>query len=154
MLTIKEFSKKWNISSNKVKKMIPFIEGAEEKNGTLFIPDDAKPLFVKDKRRYRNKLNKDYLFILDAVASNLKAIPELIEIREDILKTKVRELKDNNLIILIEGHEDSLSTNDYCLSLDCIDWINKNNKEKFEIIYKLIETITTGISKAIIQESQ
>lgn len=144
-MTTREFANRKGISHSKVKKMAPYLVGAVKcpKCKCWIIPDNAKPIYIPDKRKY-SKLAKNYCYLIDAIALEMDLHPEISCISPETCATIVRELRKKELITLKVGKNiESLYHLDYVISLKLLTWNYKESKEKSELIYK---TVLAGFS--------
>jgi hypothetical protein len=148
-MTIQEFSKEKNISTNKAVKMAPRIEGSTQCPccKKWIFPDTAKAIYIPDKRKYSPYV-RPYCYVLDAIALDMDLVSEVSFISDDIRRTVVRELAKNELIVLKDGCDNqSLYHLDYILSLRLIEWQERTNKEKSKLILETINSCAYALGK-------
>jgi len=139
-MTTRDFANRKGISHSKVKKMAPYLVGAVKcpKCKCWIIPDNAKPIYIPDKRKY-SKLAKNYCYLIDAIALEMDLHPEISCISPETCATIVRELREKELISLkVDKNSESLYHLDYIISLKLLNWNDKKSKEKSELIYKTV----------------
>ena len=154
MISTKEAAEKWKISDKKVKAMAQYIEGAFECPccNNWILPDDSMQVYIPDRRHYGKSSLKNYTFILDAIAGRKKIVCELLFLDEVTLRTIVRELNKNGLLIILDGRdENSLEYTDYWIALQYGDWLNKSNQEKLRIVNDFVAALTAGIVKGTLE---
>ncbi len=139
-MTTREFANKKGLSHSKVKKMVPYLVGAIKcpKCKCWIIPDNAKPIYIPDKRKY-SKLTKNYCYLVDAIALEMDLHPEISCISPETCETIVRELRKKELIVLKVGkNSESLYHLDYMISLELLNWNDRESKEKSKLICKTV----------------
>ena len=148
-MTNQEFSKEKNISTNKVAKMAPYIEGATQCPSCKkwVIPNDAKAIYIPDKRKYTIH-SRPYCYVIDAIALDMELNPAISLITEQNVRTIVRELYDNGLIVLKENCDTgSLNHLDYIISLKLIGWQSKTSQEKSKLICQTIQSCANALAQ-------
>ena len=142
-MTLKMFREKWNLSIAKAKKMLPYIDGAEQcpMCKGWDIPENAILIYIPDKRTY-SQATKKYCYVMDAIGSTMLLNDNLSMISANEIPQYVRELKQNNLIMVADGRpEDSNDYRDYIPTLKGAEWMDAASKRKNEIITEMLKTI-------------
>ena len=148
-MTIQEFSKEKNISTNKAVKMAPHIEGSTQCPccKKWIFPNTAKAIYIPDKRKYTT-FSRPYCYVIDAIALDMELNPAISAITEQNARTVVRELYDNGLIILKENCDrGSLYHLDYMLSIQLLEWQTKSSQEKSKLICQTIQSCANAIAQ-------
>ena len=79
---------------------------------------------------------------MDAIGSKMLLCENLSMVSADELPQYVRELKQNDLIMVADGRpEDSNDYRDYIPTLKGAEWIDAASKRKNEIITEMLKTI-------------
>ena len=153
-MTIKAFACNNKISASKAKAMAPYIDGASQCPccKKWIVPHDARPIYIPDKRKY-SVCARPYCYVLDAIALGMELKSDVSNINGDIVKTVVRELRKNGLIVIIDGREkNSLYHLDYMISLEYANWQERKNEEKSKLICEIIIAglnATTELAKVV-----
>ena len=144
-MNINEFSRKWDISKSKVKKMLPFLQGITycEYCKKPYIPDDAVPFYIPDKREYRwNDYGKKICYILDAICTNMVLSERFCGMNDNEVSSIVNQLSENGIIEPKQGvSPDSKDYRDYIISIKTINWQYANGNEKKKFVIQIFNTI-------------
>ena len=142
-MTLKSFREKWNLSTAKAKRMLPYIEGATQCPNckSWNIPENAVAFYIPDKNKYKTHTKK-YCYIMDAIGSKMLLNEDLSMISDNELPQYLMELKRNNLITVANDClDDSENYRDYVLTLNGAEWMNAITERKNEIIIEMQKTI-------------
>jgi len=142
-MTLKKFREKWNLSTEKVKRMLPYIDGAVQcPNCKRWdIPENAVAIYIPDKNKYKEHTKK-YCYIMDAIGSKMLLNENLSMISADEIPQYVMELTRNDLIMIASNRpNNSNDYRDYVLTLKGAEWIAAITKRKSEIIIEMLKTI-------------
>jgi hypothetical protein len=147
MLNSKQFMERYNISKDKLKKMIPYLQGVEQCPccKQYMFNDDVKPIYIPHKTRLKNNPKKYYIYVLEALNNNMELIPEASLIDNDQIATCIRELKAAEWIAIKVGRPaGSLDYHDYMPSPICPDLNSKT-----EVLLKALEVALRGIAQGV-----
>lgn len=144
-MTTKEFAKKWDISQNKVKQMLDFLPGITycKHCKAAEIPDNAKAIYIPDKRKYSKKEPlKKYCYLIDTISQNMVLEEKFTGITKDNAETMVRHLYDEGYL-LRKNNAPAGSYNyaDYIVSTKIAGWDSMKSEEKAKIISDVLQTI-------------
>ncbi len=125
-MTVSEAAKKWRMTVWQVRKMCRAV-GIQKNTKGYIISDDMLPVYIPDMRKYRkNHSLRLFCYVLDAITDGLMLDYQLLASSEVQVRTVVRELKENGLIVLLDGKsEASLNYTDYYPSMKCGEWQQK-----------------------------
>lgn len=153
MLTKKQFQMKYNLTKREVDGICEYY-GIKKDKGQFQIPDDTEPVYIPDKRFVKKELRL-YLFVSDAIQRKVKLVPALFYSTDDEVRTVVRAMRDNGLLVRIEGRpEDSLEYQDYILGPEFADWkrsATDNFKLVKEILGVVVESNSKGVTSAVLE---
>lgn len=144
---------RWGLKETEIRKMCQYIEGAHQrrKHGAWEIPDQAKPIYIPDKRKYKyQKKYKGYIYIMDAITGKMNIILHLLNMSEDEYHTIVRELINNNMIVLLEGRGESLSHIDYIPAMQYQNWNEQASFQKVRLISEAIAPVVEAVVKGAV----
>lgn len=149
-MTTLDASKKWKMKTKKVQEFCKKASIPQDNSSHHYIiPDDMKAPYYPDKRNFKNKSYLHvYLHVIEAIATEKMIIPCLIETDSDHIRTAVRELRDSNVIVPLDGHEDNLEYENYMIGMHYSDWLTHSIKEKLEII-KCISSIGKDVASIV-----
>lgn len=153
MFTKKQFQTKYNLTKREVDGICEYY-GIKKEKRQFQIPDDTEPVYIPDKRFVKKELRL-YLFVSDAIQRKVKLVPELFYSTDDEVRTVVRVMRDNGLLVRIEGRpEDSLEYQDYILGPEFSDWkrsATDNFKLVKEILGVAVESGSKGVTSAVLE---
>jgi hypothetical protein len=145
----KEFQEKWQISRAKLLKMAPYIEGAKQcPNCKKWeFPDNAVAIYIPDKREHRSAVHiKNYAYVMDAIVLKMELMEILSTLSDIEVKTAVRELKKEGLIVLLEGKQDnSLCHLDYMPSIKAVKWQELKAAQKRELLTQIFRAVANTV---------
>ena len=153
MFTKKQFQTKYNLTKREVDGICEYYVIKKEKR-QFQIPDDTEPVYIPDKRFVKKELRL-YLFVSDAIQRKVKLVPELFYSTDDEVRTVVRVMRDNGLLVRIEGRpEDSLEYQDYILGPKFADW-KRSATDNFKLVKEIlgiaVESSTKGVTSAVLE---
>ena len=153
MFTKKQFQTKYNLTKREVDGICEYYVIKKEKR-QFQIPDDTEPVYIPDKR-FANTELRLYLFVSDAIQRKVKLVPELFYSTDDEVRTVVRVMRDNGLLVRIEGRpEDSLEYQDYILGPEFADW-KRSATDNFKLVKEIlgiaVESSTKGVTSAVLE---
>lgn len=153
MFTKKQFQTKYNLTKREVDGICEYYVIKKEKR-QFQIPDDTEPVYIPDKRFVKKELRL-YLFVSDAIERKVKLVPELFYSTDDEVRTVVRVMRDNGLLVRIEGRpEDSLEYQDYILGPEFADW-KRSATDNFKLVKEIlgiaVESSTKGVTSAVLE---
>lgn len=148
-MTEKEFQEKWKISKAKLLKMAPYIEGAKQCHNCKKweFPDNASAIYIPDRREYKNNAYiRNYAYVMDAITFKMR-LTEILSTLSDVeVRTVVRELKKEGLIVLLDGKkENSLCHLDYMPSIKVGEWKEFKAMQKRELLIQFFRTVANTI---------
>ena len=151
-MTEKQFQEKWKISKAKLLKMAPYIEGAKQcPNCKKWeFPDNAAAIYIPDRREYKNNAYiRNYAYVMDAITFKMR-LTEILSTLSDVeVRTVVRELKKEGLIVLLEGkQENSLFHLDYMPSIKLEKWKELKAVQKRELLIQIVRGVANTIELA------
>ena len=138
----------WDLSEKKVYDVCKVLGIEKNEEGQYIIPEMKKP-YYPDKRKFAHKdAGHLYIHTMNAIIDEKLIIPQLIDTDEDHIRTAVRELRNGNAVVLLEGHQDNLNYNNYMVSMVYSDWKTHKIKEMLSII-KEITSIGVDVKNTI-----
>ena len=142
-MTIKQYAKKHELSLQKVKSMLPKLEGIIkcENCGKFTIPADAIPIYIPDKNKYRQDARK-FCYVMDAISNKMRFDQELSSISQEECQRCLKILREADFIVLDASSSCDISNPlSYTLSIKGFNWKQSQTKDKNQMILEILKTI-------------
>ena len=142
MMNKKQAMSVWNVTRREVHEICEYY-GIKKEEGQYSIPEDTVPIYIPDKRYLKQDL-RVYIFVADAICRKLQIAPELFNSSDEEIKTVVRVMRNEELIVLLEGRQEtSLDYRDYMPGIKLSAWKREERNR-----LKLLKDIMNGIVEA------
>lgn len=154
-MTTKEAAHRWGEPVKYVYKVCQYYHLS--KSGfpaTYNIPTNLLPVLIPDGR-YNKATYKEWFYVVRAIIENKKLAPELFNSNNQRIETIVSQLHMAGFITpLIGAKENTLDYRDYEITLNYFGskWDGLEEKDKYALVSKLVESIAKGATAAILEQ--